>query len=394
MYVPRLIEPLFRKLEPVYAIIAVVGPRQAGKTTFLRELAKARTVAYLLFDDPDVRTLFEQDVKKFERQYVETPEAAILDEVQQGTEAGQKLKYLAERGRKLWITSSSEAILGKDVLSHLVGRVSIIRLYPFSLSEFLRAKNVVETTPIQQQRLMWEHAIYGGYPKVVLTEELELKRRILRDLWETMILKDVAQTFSIDDSQALEQLSRVLAANSGQLLSYDLLAKTLNISFPTLKKYLQALEKSYFFMRIPPFCRNKNKEISKQPKAYFIDTGLRQVVLNFFPTEVDGHTFENYVFSELLKAGFSPKYWRTKAQAEVDFIIELEGEVIPIEVKLTPALERSLRSFIEQYQPRRAYVVNYQGIAGTTKLKNCTIHTTGVRELLVQLRGAQDFPKV
>ncbi len=387
MYIPRLIEPLFRKLEPLYSIIAVVGPRQAGKTTFLREMSKLRPVAYLLFDDPDVRMLFEQDVKKFERQYLETPEAAVLDEVQQCSGAGSKLKYLAEQSKKLWITSSSETILGKDVLSHLVGRVSIVRLYPFSLTEFLRAKKVVETTPPQQQRLIWEHAIYGGYPKAVLTEELELKRIILRDLFETMILKDVAQTFSIADSQVLEQLSRVLAINSGQILSYDTLSRTLKISFPTLKKYIQALEKSYFLVRLPPFCRNKNKEISKQPKVYFIDTGLRQVVLNSFPTEVDGPTFENYVFSELLKAGFSPKYWRTKAQAEVDFVIEQGKEVIPIEVKLTPALERSLRSFIEQYQPRRAYVVNYQGISGMTKIMNCTIHTTGVRELLSQLRS-------
>lgn len=107
-------------------------------------------------------------------------------------------------GRKIFITSSSEVILATEVLSYLVGRVSIIRLFPFSLKEFMVSKGQKEVTSSILERNIWEHIIYGGYPKVVLTEDPELKKIILKDLYDTMILKDVAMTFSIDDIRTLE----------------------------------------------------------------------------------------------------------------------------------------------------------------------------------------------
>src|SRR3989338_7603907 len=166
MYISRTIEPYFQKLQQSYRLIAVVGARQAGKTTFLKEQAKTEKAAYVLFDDPDVRDLFDADIKKFERQYLEGVEVAILDEVQYGKDAGIKLKYLFEQGRTIWLTSSSEILLGKEILSYLVGRVSLVKLYPFSLSEFLVARALAEITPVVLQRSIWEQALYGGYPKV------------------------------------------------------------------------------------------------------------------------------------------------------------------------------------------------------------------------------------
>ncbi len=390
MYVEREISKKFRSVAAAYNIVALVGARQSGKTTFLKEQVKQLKSSYVLFDDPDARSLFEEDVKKFERQYVEGYEITVLDEVQYCRDAGSKLKYLADKGRKIWLTSSSEVILGKEILSYLVGRVSILRLYPFSLPEFLLSKGLKELTPDTAQRSIWEHIAYGGYPKAVITQETEMKKTILRDLYDTMILKDVARTFSIEDIRTLEEFAKYLSLNIGSTASYESISSSMGMSFQTLKKYLDAMEKSYVIVRVPPFFRNKSKEITKQPKIYFLDTGLRNALANAFASEPDGRLFENYVLSELIKMGFSPKYWRTKSKAEVDFVIEKDNEAIPIEAKINAEagkIERSMHSFIETYKPKIAIVVSYKGAKGETNVDGCRMIFTNVLDLRQYVMG-------
>lgn len=387
MYIERGIKAKFDKVRKVYSLIAVVGARQSGKTTFLKEQMKGLKSSYVLFDDPDARALFEEDIKKFERQYIEGYDVAILDEVQYCKDAGRKLKYLAdtlESGKKIWITSSSEVILGKEILSYLVGRVSIIRLYPFSLTEFLAARGQKEWTNEILNRAVWEHMAYGGYPKAVTASDFETKKIILGDLYDTILLKDVAQTFSIDDIRALQEFARYLSFNVGCMVSYETISKELKLAFQTVKKYFDAMEKSYMIMRVEPFCTNKAKEITKQPKQYFVDTGLRNVIAKNFLSKPEGKLFENYVFSELLKLGFIPRYWRTKSGAEVDFIVEVNNELIPIEVKTNSGpgnIERSLHSFIEDYKPKHALVVSYNGEKGTVAAGGCKVMFTDVLEM-------------
>ncbi len=384
MYVERGISDRFRMVSGEYNIVAVVGARQAGKTTFLKEHAKQTRSSYVLLDDPDARNLFEEDVKKFEKQYMEGFDMTVLDEVQYCKDAGRNLKYLADTGKRMWITSSSEIILSKNVLSYLVGRVSIIKLYPFSLQEFLTAMNQKEVTPQILERAVWEHMTYGGYPKVVVAPDIEMKKVILKDLYDTMILKDIAQTFSIEDVRSLEEFSKYLAINTGNLLSYEKASGAMKLSFQTVKKYLDAMEKSYLIFRTQPFYTNKTKEITKQPKVYFIDTGLRNAIARSFETGVAGGLFENYVASELVKAGLEPKYWKSKTGAEVDFVVEKDGSVIPIEVKLDAEpdkVERSLRSFVESYSPQKAIVVSYKGKKGTLKVNECEVVFTDVMGL-------------
>ncbi len=390
-YIEREIKEMFEKASTIYNIVAIVGARQAGKTTFLKEQMKRMNSSYVLFDDPDARIMFEEDVKKFERQFIEGYDMAILDEVQYCKDAGMKLKYLADKGRKMWITSSSEIILGKEVLSYLVGRVSIIKLYPFSLPEFLSAKGQKEIISPILERTVWEHMTYGGYPKVVMTEDVGMKKIILRDLFDTMMLKDVARTFVIEDMRSLEEFSRYLSLNIGRVISYESISRNIKLSFQTLKKYLDALEKSYVIARVQPFYSNKLKEITKQPKLYFIDTGLRNSVAKAFSAEQDGALFENYVFTELLKIGFSPKYWRTKAKAEVDFVVEKDGRIVPIETKLNAEpgrIERSLRSFIERYKPKTALVVAYKGKGGEMMVGSCKVIFTDALSMKQLLKNS------
>lgn len=389
MYIERAVKNKFYKIFKSYNMAAVVGARQAGKTTFLKKQMERFNSSYILFDDPDARALFEDDVKKFEKQFIEGYELSVLDEVQYCKDAGRKLKYLVDSGHKLWITSSSEVILSKEILSFLVGRVSILKLFPFSFEEFQTAKSQKELTSTILKRMIWEHATYGGYPKVVLTKDVDMKKTILGDLYETMLLKDVARTFSIGDIRSLEEFSKYLALSIGDIISYDNISSSLNVSFQTVKKYLDAMEKSYLIHRVNPFFTNKRKEIVKQPKLYFVDTGLRNSIAKSFDGKLDGKLFENYVFSELLKMGLIPKYWRTKAKAEVDFIVEKENEIIPIEVKLQTdigKIERSLRSFIKTYNSNNALIVTYKGEKGKERINGCNVHFTDILGMKEQLK--------
>ncbi|MEM4368197.1 MAG: ATP-binding protein [Candidatus Anstonellales archaeon] len=387
MYIEREINEKFEKVSKVYNIVAIVGPRQAGKTTFLKEKGKI-DASYLSFDDPDVLGMFE-DIKKFEHFYLSN-KITILDEVQYATNSGIKLKYLADKGKKIWITSSSEVILGKEVLSYLVGRATILRIYPFSWNEFLlsKGKSSENEFPERQiERFLLEHILFGGYPKVVLSDNIEMKKIILKDLYDLMILKDVAKTFSINDLTTLQKFTKFLAHNIGNCLVYETLSNSLNISFETIKKYLDALEKSYLIIQISPFFTNKTKEIIKQPKIYFIDTGMRNVIIDNFETTIQGNLFENYVLSELVKLGITPKYWRSKSKAEVDFILDFNNSLIPIEVKLNEdKIGKSLYSFIEIYKPKYAFIVNYKTIQKTIKIKNCKVFFCNILKLKEKIK--------
>ncbi|MBI5635750.1 ATP-binding protein [Candidatus Micrarchaeota archaeon] len=398
MFVGRELGKELDKRFSHYSAVAIVGPRQAGKTTLVKQkLGSLENTNFVSLDDPDARSMFDSDVKKFEKQYLEGYQAIGLDEAQYGKDAGMKLKYLIDQkpGRKIIVTSSSETLLNSSVLSYLVGRISVMKLYPFDAAEFFSARKQAEYDEKILERHAWEHAVYGGYPKIVLTEDFEAKKQLLKDLYSTLVLKDVARFFSITDADAIEKLVRYLAFNNSSLLSYSDACSGLETSFQTLKKYLNALEKSYVIERIPPFHTNKAKELSKQPKTFFVDTGLANAVKNDFPATMQeqGKLFENYVFTELKKQGGQIKYWRTKSGAEVDFIIERQDELIPVEAKLNASgakIERSLRSFISEYEPKNAFVAFYEGTAQQKTAGGCKISFVHATQLGKKLSEAKN----
>ena len=395
MYIERDIRHGFERAADNYGIVALVGARQTGKTTFLKHHMREHDARYVLFDDLVARTQFDDEFKQFELEYVSGTDLTVLDEVQYGTEAGTKLKYLVDSGNRLWITSSSELLLAKEVLSFLVGRVKVLRLHTFNFTEFLRAKGHKVLPKVARNGLVSEHIIYGGYPRVILSDDTEFKREYLKDLLETLLLKDVSNTFGLRNMAGLERLVRYLALFPGDLLNKERAASELEINRHTLTQYLDAMEKSYIIHRVRPFFTNKRKEMVKQERVYFLDTGLRNAVVNEFDARIDGRVFENYVLVELLKMGYRPNYWRTRAKAEVDFVID-EAGIIPIEVKshIDPRrVERSLRSFIDSYKPERAYIVGRRGTSGETEIGTCKVVFTDLPGLWENLKGI-DFSRL
>ena len=393
MYVEREIQPKFNDLAKIYPIVAIVGPRQAGKSTFLQKQAGGRDIPALSFDDPDVKELFNADIKRFEREHIQGHACVILDEAHQGQEAGSKLKYLADKGHKLWISSSSETMLDKEVLGHLVGRAGILRLYPFSLPEYLASRKIREATDIVLGRSVWECMVCGGYPQAVEAETPEMRREVLRNLFQTMVLKDAARVFRISDVDALERLARYASFRIGGVWSHDEASGELGMSFQTLHKYMDALERSHLLRRVSPFFTNKIKEIVKAPKLFFIDCGLRNAVADRFPAgvEAEGALFENLVFGELLKAD-APRlrYWRTKAGSEVDFVLEEGGKLLPIEVKTSmplPKISSGMAAFIRQYRPKKACLVFYQGREAEREVDGCKILYRRLPGLIEQVKA-------
>ncbi len=363
-------------MEELYGLIAIAGPRQVGKTTFLQHEMQDRDHSYVLLDDPSARRLLEQDPKGFERQYVEGHQLTVLDEVQYSMETGQFLKYLVDTGNRLWITSSSAILLRADVLSFLVGRVGLVRLLPFNIHEFLEAKGVRTRTRVILGSHITEHILYGGFPAVVLNNNPQLKERLLIDILESIVLRDAVRAFGLNNIKAVGDLALYLSQSIGSPINMTAVSNSLGINHVTLNGYLDALEMSYVISRVRPFFTNKIKEIVRQPKVYFVDTGIRNAAMGRFPAEPDGPLFENYVHNELQKMGLSPRYWRTKVGAEVDFVLDGSDPPVAIEVKVRPRtgrISRSLRSFISSYHPKRAYVVGHDVEPGKTELDGCLI---------------------
>lgn len=360
-YISRTSESNLLSYLNLTKIIAVVGARQVGKTTLIKEKITSlpkRSINYVTLDSPEALLLFNENIEEFFKQYVETYDLVIIDEIQYGKNAGSKLKYLADvKTATFVVSSSSQSLLKKEVLSFLPGRVTLLYLHSFSVDEFLLSKNIKTKHWDFVRPQLGEHIIYGGYPKVVITKEYMLKKKVLTDLITVCLQKDIVLTFGLDDEIEAFKLLKMLASQTGQILDIAALSRDSGIQYDRLKKYLNAFTLSGIISLVQPFNRNKRTELVKSPKIFFNDTGFCNCLLKRY--DIDGPLFETYIFSELIKAGYDVKYWRTKAKAEVDFVLETEKGLIAIEVKKgAPKASKSLYSFIKKYSPAKSYVVS------------------------------------
>jgi len=215
-----------------------------------------------------------------------------------------------------------------------------------------------------------EYLNYGGYPRVILSEGQEEKRQVMREIYTSYVDRDISGLLRLSRPDAFRKTLALLASQIGQLLNMTTLSGQAGISAPTLKNYLYYAEKTFSIALVQPYFRNLQKEITKAPTPYFVDLGLRNLVLNKWGmlTEANdlGFVFQNLVYHLLCAKhpGMPVKYWRTVGKAKVDFVVEdaSRGGIFPVEVKFgalrQPAVTRSLRSFIEKYQPQEAWVVN------------------------------------
>jgi hypothetical protein len=380
MYVERDLASKIKQYLSAPEIIAVVGARQAGKTTLLKHLqAGIQDSSFLTFEDIEIRELFDLDIKSFIELYIKPARVIFIDEFQYSKRGGQGLKFIYDTlpGRKLIISGSSSLDLTIKAVKHLTGRILSFTLYPFSFREVLRSKDerlsklfesTLEFGPIEPpllqrlQKYFQEFIVYGGYPRVATAQNDEEKRDILRNIFQIYLLRDVKDVLGLVDDYKILSLVKALALQAGQAISYDELSNLTQQNTPAVKRQINFLEKTYIASFLRPYFRNKRTELVKNPKAYFLDTGLRNAVIKDFKSvnerQDKGALYENCVFSELMKKDRQVKYWRTKSKAEVDFVVD---DRIPLEVKSglsKPIIGKSLHSFIAKYQPDKAFILN------------------------------------
>jgi len=387
-------------------ILAIKGPRQSGKTTLLRIISEylvnvckvgRQNVIYITFEDRDILEAFSRDPKGYINSYISDKNKKhyfLIDEVHYLKEAGQKLKLLYDlyENLKLVITGSSSLELTGSTAKFLVGRVFLFNLFQFSLGEFLETKEVnlynvyKENMNILKRfieegkgfdvkeeifekdftRHFEEYLKFGGYPEVVKTNNLEAKQIILKNIYDTYITKDIVELLRMGDVSCFRTVVVLLANTIGGLINYNSLAADGKSYFRQIKYFLSVLEETFVVRILRPFFLNITTELKKNPRIYFVDTGLRNYIINNFNElslrQDAGKLVENVTLSELCqKSDYSVKYWRTVGKAEVDFILDNRKTVIPVEVKYSrlksPEISRGFRNFVNQYKPERAIVL-------------------------------------
>ncbi len=377
-YYKRDLEEEIIKYLPVKEIIAIVGVRQCGKTTLMKKIAEDLSLEYKInfisFDDISVLQLFEDDIETFINIYVKPFDYLFIDEIQYSSESGKKLKYIYDHFEiKIIISGSSVPEVAVQSLKYLVGRIFTFVLYPFSFREFLNVKNK-KTLPTYDlgdykksmtnkfNQYLREFLKYGGFPRVVIADSFDEKQTILKNIYNTYLLREIKETFQIADNLKVVKLIKLLALQIGNLINFNELSNESGIQLIKLKSIIDILESTYVISLAHPYFTNKRTELVKSPKLYFLDLGFRNACLdNFSDSFVSvGENLEQFVFSEFRKQNITLKYWRTKSQAEVDFILD-KHEIIPIEVKSLlkkVKISRSFYSFLSKYNCQNAYILS------------------------------------
>ncbi len=367
----------------------IVGPRQCGKTTLmylLIEELKKQNKPWLFFSlDFERDQIFfesqEKFLKKLNLEFGSAPAFVFIDEIQRKEDAGLFLKGIYDRNLpyKFIVSGSGSVELKAKVHESLAGRKRLFPLSTVTLREFLnfktgykyedRLKEHLEIEP-RSYELLLEYLNFGGYPRVILEETFSEKLAIIQEIYTSYVEKDLSYWLKIEKIQAFTYLLRVLSHQAGRLISFTELSNTLGISLPTLKNYLYYAEKTYILKKVTPFFRNIKKELTRTPVYYFSDLGLRNYSAGVFGKietfSEAGFLFQNLVLllleEKFAETGATIHYWRSKDGAEVDFVVDLKREVLPVKVKASflkkPAVSRSLRSFIKKYAPREAWLVN------------------------------------
>ncbi len=374
-YIQRDLEKELLKYMGSKEILAIVGPRRSGKTTIIENILKnqkKKKINELSFDNFKTLRLFEEDIDAFIEEHVVGYDLIFIDEVQYSKDSGKKLKYIYDKHwKKIIISGSSAAEISIQSLKYLVGRIFTFNLYPFSFREFIRARESIlekyldkkEKSKIILERLnkhLEEYLIFGGYPRVVLSESREEKIKVLEGILNTYLLKEIKEILELSDDYKLMNLMKALSLQIGNMINYSELSSLTGFSFVDLKKYLNILEKTFILKQIKPYFTNKRTEIVKVPKVYFFDLGFRNVIIDNFQKERSdmGAIYENFIFNQAAYGGIELKYWNTKSNAEVDFVFEKSGKVFPIEVKSRwndKKITKSFRSFVEKYNSRQGY---------------------------------------
>ncbi len=367
----------------------IVGPRQSGKTTLMKLLQEylekrgEKTLFFNLDIEMDKEHFVSQSalLRKIELEIGKNKGYVFIDEIQRKENAGVFLKGLYDMNLpyKFIVSGSGSIELKSKIHESLAGRKRIFELTTVSFREFINYKTnykyegrLMDFFSIDKERgynLLMEYLNFGGYPRVVLEDTLSEKLKLISEIYQSYIERDISYLLNVHKTDAFTNLVKLLSSQIGRIVNYTEISSTLGLSFQTVKEYMWYLEKTFIVQKVTPYFKNVRKEISKSPIYYFYDIGLRNFAVGSFGhIENIGFVFQNFIYNILKeKIKWSPSkvcFWRTKDKSEVDFVVDYGRGVLPIEVKYQkmkiPKITKSLRSFIKRYKPEKAFVVNLQ----------------------------------
>lgn len=343
---------LLKKMAKEFRAVAIVGPRQSGKSTLARMAFPGKS--YVSFETPSVRNFFISDPHGFLNTY---RDGAIFDEAQRVPELFSYLQEVidasSKRGRFI-LTGSNNFSLQEGITQTLAGRLGYIDLLPFSINEIQ-----------SQKKNFYRHDVHqfifrGGYPEIA-TRKTDVNQWFASYV-RTYVERDVRQLKSIDNLAAFEKLLLLCAGRVGQLLNMSNLAIEAGINVNTVNSWLGLLQSSYIIYLLKPHHRNFNKRVVRTPKLYFHDTGLACHLLGIQKAEElrfnihRGALFENMVLNEMLKRRFNSGkrnnlfFWRDNTGNEIDVIIDNGKQLIPVEIKSGATITENILKGIQFWQ--------------------------------------------
>jgi hypothetical protein len=328
--IKREAEKVIISLAKQFKSVAVIGPRQSGKTTLVRHIFKNKP--YVNFENPDIRLYAMEDPRGFLSNYLD---GAVFDEVQRVPEIFSYLQQILDESNSnglFIITGSNNFLLQETISQSLAGRVGYLKLLPLTLNEIKDKKSTVN------------QLIFKGFYPSLYNNSIE------SSLWysnyiNTYIERDVRLIKNISNLVTFEKFLRLCAGRIGQLLNMNSLAVEIGVDNKTISAWIGVLETSFVLFKLQPYHKNFNKRIVKMPKLYFYDTGLAATLLGIQNNnQLDLHPFrgalfENMIIVDMLKTRFNKAkasnlyFWRDNVGNEVDVLLDNGLNITPIEIK-------------------------------------------------------------
>ena len=358
---PRLIQPRLAEAMTDTPVVLLAGPRQAGKTTLVRQLAALGARYFTLDDEITLLSAREDPVGM-----IRSLDRAVIDEIQRAPQLLLAIKKSVDEDRRpgrFLITGSANLMTLPTVADSLAGRMETLTLLPLSQSELeSQTTNWLDSVfsghiPTFQKKStdpdLVDRVLRGGYPEAISRKTLKRRTTWARQYIDAIIQRDVREISGIEKLDQLPRLLRALAQTAGQLCNYSQLGGQVGLDGKTVSKYLSLFEQMYLLKRVDVWAHNRLNRVIKTPKLQFIDSGLLASVIDLSPEEVHrdrtrfGHVLETFVFGELLKhkttadGDYQLMYYRDPDKVEVDIVIEnAVGQLVGIEVKAKASINR------------------------------------------------------
>ena len=359
---PRRLESRIAEAMADTPVVLLAGPRQAGKTTLVRQMSGAG-MRYLTLDDELTLMSARDDPVGM----IRSLDRAVIDEIQRAPQLLLAIKKSVDEDRRpgrFLLTGSANLMAVPKVADSLAGRMETLLLLPLSQGEIegqaanwldrVFAGQIPKSKTLANGNNLVERVLKGGYPEVIARATARRRNTWARQYIDAIIQRDVRDISGIEKLDQLPRFLRALAQTAGQMCNYTQLGGQVGLDSKTTSKYISVFEQMYLLKRVDVWARNRLNRVVKTPKLQFIDSGLLATLLELTSDEVQqnrtrfGNVLETFVFSELLKATttaeneYALMYYRDADKVEVDVVIEnAAGQLVGVEVKATATVKES-----------------------------------------------------